>query len=268
MKLIAFDLDDTLLNDEREISDENAKAIQECADRGIYIVLCSGRAEESILPYVRRLEIAGKETGRYIIAMNGSSIFDLHQRKQIFCRKVESDILLFTDETAKKYGLVSQVYTSDRICLPKVTKWSQLDSKLSGLKMEIVENYREFLKEGFTKMVIPGEPAEIEKLQKVLKEELKEKAVIFTSKPYFLEILPPDCGKGEAVHWLSDHTGFGIEKCMGFGDSMNDESLIRKVKYGVAMCNGLPQIKALADFVTEKDNNHDGIAEFLRKYIL
>ena len=113
--LIAFDLDDTLLNDNRQIDEETVLALRECADRGIYIVLCSGRAEEAILPFVRRLEIAGKETGRYLIAINGCSIFDLHERKQIYCRKVDSDILLRTNEIAESWGLRTEVYTPDTI---------------------------------------------------------------------------------------------------------------------------------------------------------
>ncbi|MBQ8681192.1 MAG: HAD family phosphatase [Treponema sp.] len=268
VKLIALDLDDTLLNDQRQISDGNVAALRECADRGIYVVLCSGRAEDAILPFVRRLEIAGKESGKFIIAINGCSIFDMHKRQQVFCRKVESDILLRTNEIAESYGLRSEVYTPSTIYYREETKWTRLDVELCGLKGESVKNYEEFIKQGFTKMLVPGEPEELQKLQKILRAEFGERAVIFTSKPFFLEILPPNCGKGEAVQWLSGELGFGLEKTMGFGDSMNDESLIRMCRYGVSMCNGLEEIKKIADFVTDCDNNHDGVADFLRKWVL
>lgn len=268
VKLIAFDLDDTLLNDNREITDKNVEALRECARRGIYIVLCSGRAEDAILPFVRRLEIAGMETGRYLIAINGCSIFDLHKRQQIFCKKVEPEILLRANEIAESFGLRSEVYTPDTIYYRKETKWTKLDVDLCGLKGAKVDDYENFLKTGFTKMLVPGEPEELLKLQKILRDEFKERAVIFTSKPYFLEILPPNCGKGEAVKWLCESLGFGVEKAMGFGDSMNDESLIKMAGYGVAMCNGLEAIKKAADFITPKDNNNDGIAEFLREKVL
>ena len=268
VKLIALDLDDTLLNDQRQISDGNVAALRECADRGIYVVLCSGRAEDAILPFVRRLEIAGKEAGKFIIAINGCSIFDMHKRQQVFCRKVESDILLRTNEIAESYGLRSEVYTPSTIYYREETKWTRLDVELCGLKGESVKNYEEFIKQGFTKMLVPGEPEELQKLQKILRAEFGERAVIFTSKPFFLEILPPNCGKGEAVQWLSGELGFGLEKTMGFGDSMNDESLIRMCRYGVSMCNGLEEIKKIADFVTDCDNNHDGVADFLRKWVL
>ena len=268
VKLIALDLDDTLLNNEREVSDENVKALRECAQRGIYIVMCSGRAEDAILPFVRRLEIAGMEAGRYLIAINGCSIFDLHLRKQIFCRKVESDILLRTNQIAEEWGLRSEVYTPDTIYYREETKWTRMDVDLCGLKGQVVSDYDKFLETGFTKMLVPGEPSELLELQSELRSEFGNRAVIFTSKPYFLEILPPNCGKGEAVSWLANELGFGMDKVMGFGDSMNDESLIRMAGYGIAMCNGLEEIKKIADYVTYSDNNHDGVGDFIQKHVL
>ncbi len=70
------------------------------------------------------------------------------------------------------------------------------------------------------------------------------------------------------MEWLAASLGFGLDKVMGFGDSMNDESLIRMAGHGVAMCNGLEEIKKIADYVTDYDNNHDGVGEFLFKYVL
>ena len=268
VRLIALDLDDTLLNDNREITDLTVHTLRECAERGIYVVLCSGRAEDAILPFVRRLEIAGKEAGRYLIAINGCSIFDLHKREQIFCRKVEADILTRTNEVAEARGLRSEVYTPDTIYYREETKWTKLDVDLCGLKGAQVDDDDEFLKRGFTKMLVPGEPAELLELQSELRAEFGDRAVIFTSKPYFLEILPPNCGKGEAVSWLANELGFGMEKVMGFGDSMNDESLIRMAGYGVAMCNGLEEMKKAARFVTDLDNNHDGVGDFIKKHVL
>ncbi len=268
VKLIALDLDDTLLNDNREITDLTVKVLRQCAERGIYVVLCSGRAEDAILPFVRRLEIAGKEAGRFLIAINGCSIFDLHKREQVFCRKVEPEVLQRVNQIAEARGLRSEVYTPDTIYYREETKWTKLDVDLCGLKGAKVDDYDEFLKKGFTKMLVPGEPSELLELQDTLRAEFGKRAVIFTSKPYFLEILPPDCGKGEAVGWLANELGFGLDKVMGFGDSMNDESLIRMAGYGIAMCNGLSEIKELADYVTDLDNNHDGVGDFIQKHVL
>ena len=268
VKLIALDLDDTLLNDDRKISDKNTEILRECVNRGIYVVLCSGRAEDAILPFVRRLEIAGKEYGRYLIAINGCSVFDLHLRQQIYCKKVLPEVLLRTDELAEEMGLKSEVYTPDTIYYHEETKWTKMDVELCGLKGVQVDNYREFLKTGFTKMLVPGDPQILLTLQEKLRKEFGDKAVIFTSKPYFLEILPPGCGKGESILWLAEHIGIPANSTMGFGDSMNDESLFRLSGHGVAMCNGLDYIKNIADFVTDQDNNHSGVGDFIEKFVL
>ena len=267
VKLIALDLDDTLLNDDREITNLNVQALRDCAQKGIYVVLCSGRAEDAILPFVRRLQIAGLEAGRFLIAINGCSIFDLHKRQNIFCKKVEPQILLRANQLAEEAGLRSEVYTPDTIYYREATEWTKLDVDLCGLKGVAVQDYESFIQQGFTKMLIPGKPEQLLELQKILRDEFKERAVIFTSKPYFLELLPPDCGKGEAVTWLANELHIPINQTMGFGDSMNDESLIRMTGHGVAMCNGLPAIKEIADFVTEYDNNHDGVGQFIYNHV-
>lgn len=269
IKLIALDLDDTLLNDERAIDDGNVKALQAAAEKGIYIVLCSGRAEDGILPFVRRLEVAGKETGRFIIAINGCSVFDMHERKQIYLKSVDSDILLYANREAEAAGLDTEVYSPDVIFYKKETKWTRLDVDLCHVKGQIVPDYETFLNDGkFPKMLIPGEPEKLLVLQDKLKKELGDRAVIFTSKPFFLEVLPPKCGKGEAIEFLAGKLGISMDQTMGFGDSMNDESMIRMCGNGVAMCNGLDYIKEIADYVTEEDNNHSGVGDFIEKYVL
>ncbi len=268
VKLIALDLDDTLLNDEREICENTIMALQKCAAAGIYVVLCSGRAEDGILPFVRKLNIAGTEAGKFLIAINGCSIFDLHSRTQIYKKIVPTDVLRFCDDEAEKLGLNTEIYAGNTIFYAKETKWTRLDVDLCHLNGVVVKDYKNFLANGSPKMLIPGEPEKVLVLQERLKNALGNKAVIFTSKPFFLEILPPDCGKGEAIVWLASHIGLDIKNCLAFGDSMNDESMIRLCGYGVSMINGLPYIKEIADFVTELDNNHGGVGDFIDKFVL
>ncbi len=268
VKLIALDLDDTLLNDSREISDENVHVLRRAASLGIYVVLCSGRAEDAILPFVRRLDLAGTQSGRYIIAVNGCSIFDMHKRERIYNKKVAADVLLYADRMAREMGYYSEVYGPDVIYAEKSTEWTRLDSEMCGVRLEIVEDYENFLRQGFVKMLIAGEPEKLQVLQKKLRDGLGTRANVFVSKPYFLEVLPANCGKGQAVNFLADHLGISRKETIGFGDSMNDEDMIRECGYGVAMCNGFEEIKDIADFVTEKTNDENGVGDFLKKYVL
>lgn len=269
VKIIALDLDDTLLKSDLTIGDFTVEALQKAAKAGIYIVLCSGRTEDAILPYVRRLDIAGMQTGRYIIAQNGATIYDMHRREVVYSRTVEPDVLTEAYHAAKAKGLSSEVYTPSTIYAPHDNEWVRLDTELSGLKLGIVEDYENFLQKGFPKMVIPGKPEELLILQDELKAHFGERAVIFTSKPYFLEVLPANCGKGEALKYLSEEV-LKIEqgKTMAFGDSMNDESMIKYAAHSTAMLNGLEYIKQIAAHVTDFTHDQDGVGHFVADYVL
>lgn len=267
-KLIALDLDDTLLTKELKITPITVKALRDAAAKGIYIVPCSGRAENGILQFVRTLELAGTKEGRYVIAVNGSEIFDLHTRTTIYSRKVPFDVLEFVYDEALKRGLPCQVYNSTTTFANVDNEFTHIDAKLCKLNMEIVPEFREFLKPGHTKMLVPGDEKVIAEFCAFLKRELDGRAVIFTSKPYFLEVMPPNCGKGEAIEWLANHLGIDNSKTMAFGDSMNDESMIRMTGYSVAMCNGLEYIQDIAKFVTRKSNEEDGIGDFINSFVL
>ena len=268
-RLIALDLDDTLLKDDLSISDFTVSVLQKTAEAGIYVVLCSGRTDNAILPFVRRLQVAGYEAGRYIIAQNGASVYDLHERRTIFEKLVDPDVLIDAYNLACENGLnISEVYDASTIYIPAENDWTELDIKLSGLKKKVVPEFEEFLRKGHQKMVIPGEPEELQKFIPKLKEKIGGKAVIFISKPFFLEILPFNCGKGEAVLWLADRLSLTQKDTMGFGDSMNDESMITLTNYSVAMKNGLDVIKKQAAFITDYSNNEDGLAHFIEDYVL
>ena len=268
VKLIAFDLDDTLLNKETKITPRTLAAIQKAASQGIYIVLCSGRAENGILPYVRALNIAGSQQGRYLIAFNGASIFDLHLRKQIYTNQVDTEILKYVYSEAKKRDMPSVVYAPSIVYSWKDTEWARMDAKLCNLKFELVEDFEKFLENGFPKMLVPSEPEKVKELKEFLCEKLAGRADIFISKPFFLEVMSAGVGKGPSILKLADLLGIPHEMTMAFGDSMNDESMLRHCQYGVAMSNGLDYIKDICKFVTRYDNNNDGIADFLENYVL
>lgn len=267
-KIMAIDLDDTLLREDLTISPYTIQTLQKATAAGIYVTLCSGRTDNAILPFVRQLEIAGLEQGRFIIAQNGAVIYDLHLRREILYRTVEPEILLEANEIASSYGLFPEVYNPTTIFTSQDNKWTQVDVGLTGLHLEVVQDFPGLLRQGHPKMVIPGEPEVLLRLQDELREKIGSRCVIFISKPYFLEIMPYNCGKGEALQWLCSRLAIPMEEAMSFGDSMNDESMIRLAGLSVAMVNGLDCIKDIARYVTESTNNQDGLARFVADYVL
>ena len=145
-KIIAIDLDDTLLREDLTISDHTVEVLEKVADKGIYIVLCSGRTENAILPFVRRLGITGREEGRFIIAQNGAIVSDLHLRRELLVRTVDVNILVEAHRMALERNLFCEVYDPETVYTPQDNKWTRIDVGLTGLKMEILEDFESFLK--------------------------------------------------------------------------------------------------------------------------
>lgn len=268
VKLIAFDLDDTLLNDDRIITPQTVTAIQKCADRGIYIVLCSGRVEDAILPFVRTLDIAGSQAGRYLIGINGASIMDLHTRQPVYTQKLSGDVLNTVFREASARGMGCHVCDADTIYADRDTEWTRKDAIMCGINFKLVPDFAEFLNKGHPKILVPAPEDQIAQFLPYLKSLLNGKADVFTSKPFFLEVMPLDCGKGQSILKLAEILNIPQEKTMGFGDSFNDESMIRLTGHGVCMSNGREEIKSIAKYVTRYSNNEDGIADFLNSFVL
>ena len=89
----------------------------------------------------------------------------------------------------------------------------------------------------------------------------------FSCKEY-IEIIPKTCGKGLALRRLAEILEIPVEDTIGVGDEANDLTMVEAAGLGVCMANGIPEVKAAADYITERDNNHDGVAEVLEKFVL
>ncbi|MDR3312722.1 MAG: Cof-type HAD-IIB family hydrolase [Spirochaetaceae bacterium] len=266
VRIIALDLDDTLLTEMLTITPYTVDVLAQAARRGIYIALCSGRAANAVIPYVRQLgEIT--EQRRYVMTQNGGVIKDLLSGETIHTVLLPGDILVEAYRLAKTAGLSCHVYDDATIFSPELTRWIEEDHRLSSLKVNIVEDYEELLMRGFPKIILSGPPEQMVSVRKILDNLVGGRCTIFVSKPYFMELVPVNSGKGEALEWLSTRLGIPREAAMAFGDSMNDESMIRYAYHSVAMCNGRPEIRAAARYTTEFSNNDDGVARFIEKYV-
>jgi len=106
----------------------------------------------------------------------------------------------------------------------------------------------------------------LEHIQSIILTYLKEDVSLFTSRPYYLEILPKDTDKGTALAKVAEIQGIKAEEALAIGDSVSDEAMIRWAGIGVAMANGDERIKSIADLITDRTNDDDGVAEVIEKY--
>lgn len=264
--LLALDLDDTLLREDLTISFHTKNILKRVEEAGIIVVLASGRSPKAMERYARDLGLH-KRPG-YLVCNNGTTIQESHTGTIVkeFFLPIEAALAVFDLVDAE--GFPVQIYEDGTIYVSRRNEYADIDQKLTGLRQVVVDNFRSFLAAGAQKMVIPGDPALLKPLEVLLKTFIGDRVTIFTSKPYFLEILPPATGKGEALAVVAQMLGIDRNQVMAIGDSMNDESMIRWAGYGVAMLNGDPRIKAIAKAVTSRTNEEDGVADFVEQHLL
>ncbi|WP_304226616.1 Cof-type HAD-IIB family hydrolase [Gracilinema caldarium] len=266
IKLLALDLDDTLLRDDLTISFHTKNVLKKVEESGVIVMLASGRSPNAMDRYARDL-VMHKRPG-YLVCNNGTTIIESHTGQVVkeFFLPIEAALAVYDLVDAE--GFPVQIYEDGTIYVSRRNEYADIDQKLTGQRQVVVDNFRAFLAAGAQKMVVPGDPALLRPLETLLKTFIGDRVTIFTSKPYFLEILPPATGKGEALALVAQMLGIDRNQVMAIGDSMNDESMIRWAGFGVAMANGDPRIKAMAKAVTARTNEEDGVADFVERHIL
>lgn len=266
-KIIAMDLDDTLLTTDLTISDRTVAVLQECMNRGIHIILASGRSPHAMFNHAQRIGI--DTVPSYIVANNGSLVLASDTKKTVFEHFLPVHVAIEAFRLTIDAGLSCHSYEDTCIHVSRETEFSDRDYQLSGLKPIVPDDFEEIIRRGVYKLVIPGHPEFIIPVESEFKVIFKDRATVFVSKPYFMEILPLNAGKGEALREIAEkRLQISSEYVMAFGDSMNDESMIRYAGMSVAMKNGRREIQDLAQFITEQTNDDDGIADFLERMVL
>ncbi|MDR3301511.1 MAG: Cof-type HAD-IIB family hydrolase [Spirochaetaceae bacterium] len=267
VKIIALDLDDTLFRSDLSISKRTRNIVRKVMQSGITVVIATGRMPDGLLNADKLLGL--NKTPGYLICGNGTLTIDSIAKTIINKAMLSPRVALAAFDLIDAEGFSVQIYDGNHIYVSRRNEFSNADYKLTGKKQIVPKDFRALLAEkGTNKIVVPADPVLLGPLEEILRNVMDSAITLFTSKPYFLEILPPACDKGAALARVAESIGVKREEVMAFGDSMNDESMLRWAGYGVAMCNGDERIKKAARFVTEKSNDDDGIAEFIERYVL
>ena len=158
------------------------------------------------------------------------------------------------------------MYDDDIMYISRQNEYSSYDEKQTGIRQVVVENFRAMVGDGCYKLIVPGEPKILGHIEKMIQSIAEDKVTLFTSRPYYLEILPKNTDKGKALARIAEIVGVSAKETLAIGDSMNDEAMIRWAGIGVAMANSDDRIKNIADLITDRTNDDDGVAEVVDKY--
>jgi len=266
VRLLALDLDDTLLRSDLTISFRVRNAVRAAEAAGVRVVLASGRAPAAMAAFARLLGMHRRPG--FLICGNGTIVQDSRSGVIVHEERIATKPALAAFDWADAEGFPVQIYEGDVMYVSRRNEYTEYDKKLTGLRQVVVDDFRAMVAGGCHKLLIPGDPMLLAPLEELLRSAIGDGLTIFTSKPYFLEVLPARTDKGTALARVAALLGVAREEVLAVGDSMNDEAMIRWAGTGVAMANGDPRIKAIADIVSERSNDDDGVAEIIERHVL
>ena len=269
MKKIFFtDLDGTLLNSKKEITPENKAAIEKARAAGHSIVLATGRSTVNMLLQVKRL---GLDTpGCYAITFNGSCVIRCDTGETLHWESLSMDTVRYLMEETRKWQIHAQAYSRTETIAEKQTPELTRYDKNNGGHSRLVADIPSALTEEPPKILLADlhDREKLEHFQAEHAKALEGQADSFFSCKEYLEYVPAGVNKGSAIRWLCRYLDVDIFQTVAAGDAANDLSMIKTAAVGAAMCNGEDEVKANADYVTERDNDHSGVAEIIEKFVL
>lgn len=239
IRLIALDMDGTLLDDEKHISDFTRSQIKKAHDRGVHIILSTGRPLSTCSNYVRELDL-----NTYLITCNGGQIYSENQTV-ISQNLLDKEKLAYMYHLAKGLGMNSWVVSTEE---PYYNYLPENYKQLEWLKFSCHSKDKNIL----DKMV--------EKLSYV------EGVEISNASPINVEVNPVGVNKAMGLEFVCNQLGLTMENVMAIGDSLNDIKMIQEAGIGIAMDNAQEAVQKVADYMTDTNNN-DGVGKAIKKFI-
>ena len=265
-RILFTDLDGTLLDDQKEISPGNHQAIEEALSQGHKIVVSTGRPLPSAKIQIERLGLT--KEGCYAITYNGGLIYDTYHQKILYSRPIPRRLVKPLFEAALQRDLHIHTYTDTHILSCRDTEELHFYASTTLLPYEIAdEEISQLTFDPYKLLAIDLSPEKLTKFQLEVLSSYKNELHSFFSTKELLEIVPVGVEKGAGVRWLCDYLHIPIENSVAAGDAQNDISMLEAAHVGAVMRNAYPGIAEHGNYVTEHDNNHDGVAEIIRKFI-
>lgn len=272
IRMIGFDLDGTLLTDKKELRSYTIEILRRAVKQGIEILPVTGRPLCGLPKMVK--ELVGL---RYAITANGARILDLKDgtvlREQLVDTKTAEEIL----EILGKYDTLREIYYdgtgyAKRAELEKIHQFFEegpMAEYVRSTRCPVEDLMEKFRQESREVDKVQGVFADLGEREAALDEIRKLEGVTITGALHNnIEVNAAGVDKGNALLWLAQYLGIEPEETMAFGDGNNDITLLEKAGTGVAMKNGIEEVKHAADRVTEKTNDEEGVAQFIETYVL
>ncbi|MCM1088432.1 MAG: Cof-type HAD-IIB family hydrolase [Muribaculaceae bacterium] len=267
MKVLFTDLDGTLLNRESKVSAKTKQFLDAFIHAGNKLVLSSGRPLDSILEVKELADI--DYPGVLIIANNGTQIYDCDNCSNLLERRLPLSYVSYLQAQAKAQNLHIQTYTDHAVVTAKNDEEIQFYRRRIHVPLLLTDDYASFLtKEPFKMLAIHlHDKSRLIAFCDAISEWASDKIQYIFSNEAYLELFVKEAGKGSAVRYLCDYFQIPLSDAYAAGDAENDISMLEAAGCGIAMQNAAPNVKKAADVITPKDNDNDGLAEFMQSLL-
>ncbi len=257
IKLIAIDMDGTLLNSKKELLDETKQYFKNFHNKNTetLLVLCTGRPETGIRPYLK--DLGYLEENHYIISQNGANIYESQTGKRLMDAFVDSAAIQKWIELGKKHGIsvmgagVDYYYSFDE----DPTEWMEFDVKLVSGKLKRIPT-KESLNTDFYKILLMGDEEQLNEFETFIPQEWRDEFYVVRSQKYLVEVLTKGVNKAFGLEELAQKLNIEPSEIAAIGDAANDIEMLEYAGLAIAMGNASEEVKSIADIVTDTNENN------------
>lgn len=265
-KMLALDLDGTLTDSNKQVTPRTAAALAKAAEKGVRIVLASGRPTVGVQPLARQLGL--DKTGGCILSYNGGRVSDCATGLTLVQHAFPPELVGPVCAFARENDVTALTYDAAGILTERPDNpYVQIEAATNQIPARKVPDLAAAVDFAVNKVLIVGDPEKMPHVEELMQQRFAGRLSIYRSTPFFLEVMPLGVEKAASLELLLRTQGLFAENLMACGDGWNDLPMIRFAGLGVAMGNAVPQVKAAADYVTA-DNDHDGVGLAVEKFIL
>ena len=263
IRLIALDLDGTLVGTDLTIRPRVREAIARARERGVAVTIVTGRMLAAAKPYAVELGIDGP-----VVCYQGAAIFDVGTSAILQMTPVRQAVTREVLAWAQQRGIHAQCYADNKLYVQEINEFSKRYTDLARVEPHLVPSLQTMFADRPTiKIVFVDDPDKAAAYLAELTPLLGDRAYLTRSAVDFVEILDPKVNKGVALGFVAEKYGATLAETLAVGDAWNDLPLLKAAGVGVAMGSGPPELLSQADAVVS-DVAHDGVAEAVERFVL
>ena len=263
-KLLVLDIDGTLNNSNKEISEITKTTLIKAQEKGLKIALASGRPTCGIIPSAKELML--EKFGGYILAFNGGQITNCANDEIIYEKVIAKEDIKRIYDVSKSVNANILTYSDGGVVAENLDEFLEIECRINKINYNIVPDLVAHLKNNVPKFLMVGDGDYMGSVEPTVKEQLGDNFNVFRSEPFFLEVMPKNIDKAYSLAKLLEYMGLTRDEMIACGDGFNDISMISYAGLGVAMENAQPAVKEVSDFIT-LSNDENGIAHVVEKFV-